>query len=294
MLKKIKISDIDLSQDGNIREELGDIDGLADSIKKRGLIYPIKVRTGTIKSYEVIDGFRRMQALLKLGVDEISADDLGEISDDERDFIQYVANEQSKYNTWWEKAQFYKRKIDEGFTQEKIAKEINQTRSAIANYLQAYRLFDIDSRLSKELNSEIAREISYAPKDDWEILMKDAVEIKATRQVIRKIVQNCATMKNKLDLIEITHPVVHKMLNDFWYPLRYQIGSSNDMIEESDLRMGNPHRTDRYFDADEITEEEARSKAEEQHGEFRGLKIFRRYIIYGLKRTARQIREKWT
>ena len=199
MLKKIKISDIDLSQDENFREELGDIDGLADSIKKRGLIYPIKVRTGVTKPYEIVDGIRRTQACLKLGMTEMDVDDLGEISDDERDFIQYVANEQSKYNTWWEKAKFYERKSDEGLSQESIAKEIGSTRNVIVKHLMAFRLFDVVRQRTKELDLSTAEEISYAPKDDWKLLIENAIETKAPKLAIRKMIQNCATMKNKLD-----------------------------------------------------------------------------------------------
>jgi len=294
MLKKIRISDIDLSQDGNIREELGDMDGLASSIEKKGLIYPIKVRTGATSLYEIIDGYRRVQAFLRLEIEEIDADDLGEVSDDERDFIQYIANEQSKYNTWWEKAKFYKRKSDGGLSNSKIAKEIGSTKDIVESHLMAYRLSETTLRGVKSLSLSMARIISSVPKEDWKLLIDKVIEDKVDIHAMEKMIKNSADMKYRLELIVDTHPTVYKMLYDFWYPLRYQIGSCGDMTEEADLRMGNPHRIERYFDAEEITEEEAIQKAEEQHGEFRGVKVFRRYVIYGLKRTAEEIREKWT
>jgi len=50
-----------------IREELGDIKILADSIRKHGLINPITVN----EKYELLAGFRRLEALKFLGYKEI-------------------------------------------------------------------------------------------------------------------------------------------------------------------------------------------------------------------------------
>jgi len=291
MIKEIKISDIDL--ENGMREDFGDIESLASSIKKRGLQYPIIVRKGTKKKYEIIDGFRRIKAFQLLGLEKILADDRGEIPDDERDFIQYIANEQSKYNTWWEKAQFYKKKIDEGMSQRQIAEEIGSTRKIIGDHLDAFRVFQVARQRAKALSLTVAQEISYAPREDWELLVDIAVETNASKRIIRKMIENCAIIKHKLELIENTHPVVHNMLYHFWYPLRYQIGSAKDMEEEADLRMGNPHRQEIFLDAEEFTEEEARKIAEEQHGEYRGIRVFKRHVVYGLKRTVEEIRKKW-
>lgn len=62
---KIKISDIIIKK--RIREDIGDILELSESMKKNGLIHPITV--SDVK--ELITGFRRIEAAKALGWEEI-------------------------------------------------------------------------------------------------------------------------------------------------------------------------------------------------------------------------------
>ncbi len=59
-IKDIKIND-------RIRQDIGDIDTLAQSIEKMGLIHPVIIS----EKYELLSGYRRLQACKKLGWETI-------------------------------------------------------------------------------------------------------------------------------------------------------------------------------------------------------------------------------
>lgn len=66
---KIKLSDIRVM---NYVRKTTEIEELAEDIKKNGLINPIIIRRWS-KQYILLDGYRRLLALKKLGYDEIEA-----------------------------------------------------------------------------------------------------------------------------------------------------------------------------------------------------------------------------
>jgi ParB/RepB/Spo0J family partition protein len=70
-VEKIPLSSIIPSQ--NFREDKGDIEGLAASIKEHGLIQPIRLRKLDLGTYEIIAGYRRYEAHKLIGAKEIDA-----------------------------------------------------------------------------------------------------------------------------------------------------------------------------------------------------------------------------
>ncbi len=70
-VEKIPLSSIIPSQ--NIREDKGDIEGLAASIREHGLIHPIRLRRLDLGTYEIVAGFRRVEAHKLIGAKEIDA-----------------------------------------------------------------------------------------------------------------------------------------------------------------------------------------------------------------------------
>lgn len=70
-VEKIPLSSVIPSQ--NYREDRGDIEGLAASIKEHGLIHPIRVRKLGLGTYEIVAGFRRFEAHKLIGAKEIEA-----------------------------------------------------------------------------------------------------------------------------------------------------------------------------------------------------------------------------
>lgn len=61
----VNIEDIKISD--RIRHDLGDVDRLASSIEQIGLIHPVIITD----TYELLSGYRRIQACKKLGWDKI-------------------------------------------------------------------------------------------------------------------------------------------------------------------------------------------------------------------------------
>tara|TARA_B100001063_G_scaffold241985_1_gene269859 strand:- start:3751 stop:4596 length:846 start_codon:yes stop_codon:yes gene_type:complete len=115
---------------------------LTNSIKERGVIQPIIVRTSNSDNskYEIIAGERRWLAARKAGLHEIpvvvtEADDLKSLE------FAIVENVQRHDLNPLEEAQGYKRLIDEfAYDQEKVSKFIGKSRSYITNSLRLLNL----------------------------------------------------------------------------------------------------------------------------------------------------------
>jgi ParB family transcriptional regulator, chromosome partitioning protein len=78
--KEIPIESVVVGQ--RFRKECGNIQQLATSISKIGLLHPIIVQEKENGSYSLLAGFRRLQAQKSLESKTICAHILGEIQDD--------------------------------------------------------------------------------------------------------------------------------------------------------------------------------------------------------------------
>ncbi|MDR3518560.1 MAG: ParB/RepB/Spo0J family partition protein [Azospirillaceae bacterium] len=120
------------------------IQGLADSIKERGLLQPLLVRRlpGQADRYEVIAGERRWRAAQIAGLHELPVI-LRDLTDREALEIALVENVQREDLTALEEAEGYQRLINEfGHTQEALAKALGKSRSHVANTLRLLSLPD--------------------------------------------------------------------------------------------------------------------------------------------------------
>jgi len=95
-MTKMKIENIKVDQ--RFRQEFGDIDELAESIEKHGLIHPPVVNEDGI----LIAGERRLRACEQLQMDEIEVRKLGELSELERKEMELEENLYRKKFTWSE------------------------------------------------------------------------------------------------------------------------------------------------------------------------------------------------
>jgi ParB family chromosome partitioning protein len=124
----------------NFDEE--NLEDLSNSIKERGVIQPIIVRSSDSENskYEIIAGERRWLAARKAGLHDIpvvvtEADDLKSLE------FAIVENVQRHDLNPLEEAQGYKRLIDEfSYDQEKVSKFIGKSRSYITNSLRLLNL----------------------------------------------------------------------------------------------------------------------------------------------------------
>jgi ParB family chromosome partitioning protein len=119
--------------------ELGE---LAGSIRERGIIQPIVVRTvrGTADSFEIIAGERRWRAAQRAGQHEVPII-VHEASDAEALELAIIENVQRADLNPLEEAAGYQALADEyKYTQEDIAKTVGKSRSHVANTLRLLKL----------------------------------------------------------------------------------------------------------------------------------------------------------
>ncbi len=128
-------------------DELND---LADSIKKHGIIQPLLVeKTGN--HYTIVAGERRWRAAKIAGLKKVPVI-LGEYSDQEKMEIQLIENIQREKLNPIEEAKAYKRLIEEfQLKQDDLAESIGKNRTTITNTM---RLLNLDKRVQEMLIEE--------------------------------------------------------------------------------------------------------------------------------------------
>jgi len=135
-IKKVKIDDIIIED--RAREDIGDIEGLMQSIKDKGLLQPISVT----KDYKLLAGYRRLSACKELGNDTVMAviqKSAGEMDAKE---VELHENIYRKDFTWSERgdleAQIFKlkKKEDPNWTQRDQVELIGGSKGATSRRLQ--------------------------------------------------------------------------------------------------------------------------------------------------------------
>ena len=119
--------------------ELGE---LANSIRERGIIQPIVVRTvrGATDSFEIIAGERRWRAAQRAGLHEVPII-VHEASDAEALELAIIENVQRADLNPLEEAMGYQALADEyKYTQDDIARTVGKSRSHVANTLRLLKL----------------------------------------------------------------------------------------------------------------------------------------------------------
>ena len=101
--KKILIDVIQIGE--RFREDYGDVESLAQSIKSEGLINPITVDTES----NLLAGGRRLEACKLLGWDSIDATIFKIENEYELRIVELIENIQRKEMTWAEQANLIKR-----------------------------------------------------------------------------------------------------------------------------------------------------------------------------------------
>lgn len=143
--KTLRISEIEPNRD-QPRKEFTDetITALADSIREHGMLQPILVRPISTGGYQIVAGERRWRAARMAGLDEVPVN-IRELSDLETMQIAVIENLQRENLNPVEEAAGYAELIDKyGMTQEKVAKMVGRSRSAVAN---SVRLLSLPERV---------------------------------------------------------------------------------------------------------------------------------------------------
>ncbi|MDX6749929.1 ParB/RepB/Spo0J family partition protein [Geminicoccaceae bacterium 1502E] len=114
-----------------------ELETLADSIREKGVLQPLVVRSpGGAPGYEIVAGERRWRAAQLAGVHEVPVL-VRELDDREVLELALVENLQREDLDALEEADAYSRLVEEfGHTQEVIAKAIGKSRSHVANMMR--------------------------------------------------------------------------------------------------------------------------------------------------------------
>lgn len=133
----------------NFKKE--ELEELAESIKKNGLLQPILVRSIQDERYQIIAGERRWQACKLANIERVPVRVL-DVDDDEAIVLALIENIQRSDLNPIEEAYGYRRMMERGkMTQAEVAQAVSKGRSTIAN---ALRLLELPEDAQKLLFEE--------------------------------------------------------------------------------------------------------------------------------------------
>lgn len=199
-----------------------ELNSLADSIKKYGVIQPIVLRKIGDK-YEIIAGERRYKASLIAGLNKIPSI-INQTDDNTSAEIALLENLQRKNLTVIEESQSYKKLLDRGFTQEEIATKLGISQSSIANKLRLLNLPKQvqEALLYNKISERHARSLlslndSELQKRLLDKIINEKLTVKQTEDEISKILNtsnNSTNEKQIQEYLDIKVPDVISIPND--------------------------------------------------------------------------------
>jgi ParB/RepB/Spo0J family partition protein len=133
----VAVSSIVVDRENRQRRELENIDELAESIKRNGLINPIVVT----RDLQLVAGERRLTAHQRLGFDQIAVQYVDDLSDEELQIIELEENIRRVDLNWKDRVQavakFDKLKREEqpDWTADDTADHLNMSRPNVSKYM---------------------------------------------------------------------------------------------------------------------------------------------------------------
>lgn len=189
-LRMISISEIRPNPD-QPRQRFDDaaLDELSDSMRERGVIQPIVVRSHG-KHFQIVAGERRWRAAQRARLHQIPAI-IRQLNDAETLEIAIVENVQRRDLNALEEAEAYARLKDEyGHSQAKLAEIVGKSRSHIANLIRLLELPEPVRQLVAEdkLSMGHARALVNAPDatDIAQTIVKKGLSVRDTERLVRK------------------------------------------------------------------------------------------------------------
>lgn len=169
-----------------------EIRGLADSIRKNGILQPILVRRdpASPNNYEIVAGERRWRAAQEAQLHEVPVI-VRELSDRDMLEVALVENLQRKDLSPIEEAAGYQRLLDEfGYTQEELAQALGKSRSHLANTLRLLALPEGVKRLvdTGQVSAGHARALLVA-KDPMALaqrIVKSGLSVRQTERIVQR------------------------------------------------------------------------------------------------------------
>lgn len=199
-----------------------ELESLADSIKRNGVIQPILVRKHGL-TYEIIAGERRFRATELAGLKTIPAI-IRELNDNEALAIALIENIQRKDLSVIEEAQGYKRLVNEfSVTHEELAQITGKSRSHISNIIRLLNLADEvqEMVLNNQLDMGHARALLSLPAATQITIAKEVIEKHLTTKAVESRVSQLINPKVKqlaknsviadIDISGIENKIAHKL-----------------------------------------------------------------------------------
>ena len=223
-----RIHDLPLSEIDNftdhpyeIRED-EDMDALVESIRERGVITPITVRTKEDGRYEIISGHRRRKACEIAGLKTIKAE-IREMTRDEAIILMVDSNVQRSNILPSEKARAYKMKMDalnrQGMrtdltsgplgqksmsinSRDEVAEGTNESSRQIQRYIRLNNLVPelLDMVDTGRIAMRPAVELSYLPMEEQKMLLTTIESEEATPSYSQSQKMRTLSKEGKLDM----------------------------------------------------------------------------------------------
>ena len=185
------------------------LENLADSIKSQGVVQPIVARplqkqNGKVQRYEIVAGERRWRAAQMAGLAEIPAI-VRDVSDDAAIATALIENIQREDLNPLEEAAALERLIREfDLTHQEGAEAIGRSRASVSNLLRLLELSDkvrpmLESRQLEMGHARALLSISDGTQqfDVARQVVKKGLSVRATEQLVRRVLSNQAGKKNK-------------------------------------------------------------------------------------------------
>jgi ParB family chromosome partitioning protein len=177
-----------------------ELDELAASIRERGIIQPILVRTarGAADQYEIIAGERRWRAAQRAGLHDVPIV-LLEVSDREALELAIIENVQRADLNALEEAGGYQALADEfKYTQDDIAKIVGKSRSHVANTLRLTKLPDSVQAYIRDGKLSAGHARALLGQADPEAMARSIVEQGLNVRQVEAIAQERAAVAGKI------------------------------------------------------------------------------------------------
>jgi len=191
-----------------------DIDDLAESLKKTGVLQPILVR-GSGDKYELIAGERRWRAAIKAGLEKVPVI-VKNVADEQAMIMALVENLQRKDLNPIEVARACKQIIDStGMTQEELAEVLGMSRSNFTNLLRLLDLPEEVQTLIQKGDITVGHAKVLLSLKDGDEILKLAKVVAQRNLSVRELEQLCKTSKKDNTSKNSMDPHVKKLKQVF-------------------------------------------------------------------------------
>lgn len=178
-----------IHREGNVRLDLGDLTGLAESIRQHGVKVPIQVYVLGEDAYGLLDGDRRLAAAEIAGLEDIPVEVVPAPIGSEKVILQLVVNTQRQDLNPIDRAHGYAKLVEMGCTQKDIAGWMGISDSQVSQRMALLGLVDElkEAVQNGKLFARAAYYLAQLEPDQQRSLAKSAIAARSVRRVERMV-----------------------------------------------------------------------------------------------------------